>query len=51
MKANYDFVIIGGGIVGASTAWQLMQRHPDKQILLIEKEAEFANHQTGTTAV
>jgi L-2-hydroxyglutarate oxidase len=43
----YDYVIIGGGIVGVSTAWQLQQRHPDKSILLIEKESQFAQHQTG----
>lgn len=43
----YDYVIIGGGIVGVSTAWQLQQRHPDKSVLLIEKESQFAQHQTG----
>jgi L-2-hydroxyglutarate oxidase len=43
----YDYTIIGGGIVGVSTAWQLMQRHPEKSVLLIEKEARFAQHQTG----
>lgn len=43
----YDYVIIGGGIVGLSTAWQLKQRHPDRSVLLLEKEAEVASHQTG----
>ncbi|MCP5093636.1 MAG: L-2-hydroxyglutarate oxidase, partial [Gammaproteobacteria bacterium] len=43
----YDYVIIGGGIVGVSTAWQLKQRHPDSAILLLEKESQFAAHQTG----
>ena len=43
----FDYIIIGGGIVGVSTAWQLQQRHPDKRILLIEKEPELAQHQTG----
>jgi len=43
----YDYIIVGGGIVGASTAWQLQQRYPDKSILIIEKEDEFAKHQTG----
>ena len=45
--AAYDFTIIGGGIVGVSTAWQLRQRYPDAVILLIEKEAVLARHQTG----
>ena len=43
----YDYLIIGGGIVGLSTAWQLQQREPDKKILLVEKEDQFAKHQTG----
>ncbi len=43
----YDYLIIGGGIVGLSTAWQLQQREPAKKILLVEKEDQFAKHQTG----
>lgn len=43
----YDYIIIGGGIVGVSTAWQLQQREPDKRILLIEKEGKLSQHQTG----
>ena len=43
----YDFVIVGGGIVGVSTAWQLLQRYPDAAVLLVEKESELARHQTG----
>jgi L-2-hydroxyglutarate oxidase len=44
---RFDFVVIGGGIVGASTAWQLQQQYPDATILLLEKEAALARHQTG----
>jgi (S)-2-hydroxyglutarate dehydrogenase len=43
----YDFVIVGGGIVGVSTAWQLQRRYPDAAVLLLEKEKELARHQTG----
>lgn len=43
----YDYVIIGGGIVGLSTAWQLKKRQPASSILLLEKESEVASHQTG----
>ena len=43
----YDYIIIGGGIVGVSTAWQLQQRHPEKQVLLLEKESVYSKHQTG----
>jgi len=44
---TYDYLIVGGGIVGISTAWQLLQRHPHQRILVLEKESHFAGHQTG----
>ena len=47
MNRIYDYIIIGGGIVGVSTAWQLQQHHPEKSILLIEKETGLSRHQTG----
>ena len=43
----YDYLIVGGGIVGVCTAWQLQQRYADKHILLLEKESQFSTHQTG----
>ncbi len=43
----HDFAIIGAGIIGLSTARQLQIRHPDKKILLLEKEDRVAKHQTG----
>ena len=43
----YDYLIVGGGIVGISTAWQLLQRYPNKRILVLEKESHYAGHQTG----
>ena len=35
----YDFVIIGGGIIGMSTAMQLIEIYPDARIALLEKES------------
>jgi L-2-hydroxyglutarate oxidase len=43
----YDFAVIGGGIVGLSTAWQIRQRQPSKSLVVIEKEPAVARHQTG----
>jgi (S)-2-hydroxyglutarate dehydrogenase len=43
----YDIAIIGGGIVGAATLYQLQRKYPNLQILLIEKEDRLAGHQTG----
>lgn len=42
-----DVAIIGGGIVGVSTAWQMKKRYPEAVIVLIEKEKSMACHQTG----
>ena len=44
---KYDFIIIGAGIVGLSTAWQLIRRLKSSRILLLEKEQGPARHQTG----
>ena len=44
---NYDYIIIGGGIVGISTAWQLQTSNPQSNVLLVEKENELGQHQTG----
>ncbi|WP_019487919.1 L-2-hydroxyglutarate oxidase [Kamptonema formosum] len=43
----YDFAIIGGGIVGLSTAMALSRTYPDRRILVLEKESNWAPHQTG----
>ncbi|MGF1728881.1 L-2-hydroxyglutarate oxidase [Photobacterium kasasachensis] len=47
MNKIYDYIIVGGGIVGISTAWQLQQRYPEKSILVLEKEDTLSQHQTG----
>ncbi len=44
---NYDFIIIGGGIVGMATAYKLQLRHPKKAIAILEKESTIGKHQTG----
>ncbi|XKH61430.1 L-2-hydroxyglutarate oxidase [Halomonas sediminis] len=43
----YDFIIVGGGILGMSTAMQLKQAYPDRRMLVVEKEQGPAQHQTG----
>ncbi|MDY6938752.1 MAG: L-2-hydroxyglutarate oxidase [Cyanobacteriota bacterium] len=43
----YDFAIIGGGIVGLSTSLALTERARDARILVLEKESDWAAHQTG----
>jgi L-2-hydroxyglutarate oxidase len=42
--------IIGGGILGLATAYQLLQRFPSLQLLLLEKETGPARHQSGNNS-
>ena len=43
----FDIGIIGGGIVGLATAYQLLQKFPRLSVAVIEKESSLAKHQTG----
>ncbi|MBU0970111.1 MAG: L-2-hydroxyglutarate oxidase [Proteobacteria bacterium] len=45
--AQFDIALIGGGIVGVSTALAVKNRFPKAKVILIEKENRFARHQTG----
>lgn len=44
---TFDAIIIGGGIVGMATAYKYQLKFPEHQILVLEKESDFAMHQTG----
>jgi L-2-hydroxyglutarate oxidase len=44
---GFDTAIIGGGIVGLATAWQLSRLRPNWRIVILEKEGSLAFHQTG----
>ncbi len=43
---NYDFIVIGGGIVGLATARQLQLQFQGATVAVLEKEKELAIHQT-----
>ena len=45
----YDFVIIGGGIIGTATAMSL-QKNSGYKIIIIEAEDKLAAHQTGNNS-
>jgi len=42
-----DVAIIGAGVVGLATAYQLTRRHPRLRVVVLEKEDGPATHQTG----
>ena len=42
---KYDYIVIGGGIVGLSTALKLQEAN--KKILILEKESSVGLHQSG----
>ena len=43
----FDVIIIGGGIVGLATGYQILKEFPDKKLLVLEKEKDVGMHQTG----
>ena len=43
----YNFIIVGGGIVGLATVFAIKKRNPASSILILEKEHHPASHQTG----
>ncbi|HEX9445467.1 MAG TPA: L-2-hydroxyglutarate oxidase, partial [Candidatus Binatia bacterium] len=43
----HDVIVIGGGIVGLATAMKMLERFPRLSLLVLEKEAQIARHQTG----
>jgi L-2-hydroxyglutarate oxidase LhgO len=46
-SSSTDFVVIGAGIVGLATARELLRRRPGAKVVVLEKEAAIAQHQTG----
>ena len=44
---RHDFCVVGGGIVGLATAREILRRRPGARLVLLEKEADLATHQTG----
>lgn len=47
---KFDVIVIGGGIVGMSTAWQILKKHPKIRLGLLETESRPAAHQTGNNS-
>ena len=50
MEKGFDFAVIGGGIVGLATVLSLLEKWPNKTVVLLEKESQWAYHQTGNNS-
>lgn len=48
---NYDVVIIGGGIMGSSTAYNLMKAEPTMKVLMIEMDLSYEKASTALSMV
>ncbi|MBV9338826.1 MAG: L-2-hydroxyglutarate oxidase [Solirubrobacterales bacterium] len=41
------YIVVGGGILGLATARQLVSTQPDAHVIVLEREAALAQHQTA----
>lgn len=46
-RSIFDFVIIGAGIIGLTTAWELTRKFPSATIAILEKEETAGLHASG----
>ncbi|MFT4522125.1 MAG: L-2-hydroxyglutarate oxidase [Bacteroidia bacterium] len=44
---KYQVAIVGGGIVGLASAYQILKTKPNTRLIILEKESKEAQHQTG----
>lgn len=42
-----DVVVVGAGIIGLATAWQLLKKQPGLEVVVVEKESSIAQHQSS----
>ncbi len=47
LQSQYDVAVVGAGIVGLAVAREILARRPDARLVVIDKQAGVAQHQTG----
>lgn len=47
MREKYDFLIIGGGIIGLSIGNEILNKMPNSSVLIAEKESSIGTHASG----
>ncbi|MHB8359987.1 MAG: NAD(P)/FAD-dependent oxidoreductase, partial [Thermoplasmataceae archaeon] len=50
MAFKWDLAVIGSGIVGLSSTYQIMKENPGLKIVIIDKESTYAQGNTGKSA-
>lgn len=50
MADRFDIAVIGAGLVGLATARTVHERHPERSLLVLDKEPTVAAHQSGHTS-
>lgn len=47
---QYDYLIVGAGLVGLSTAYNLKLKNQNYKVIVLEKESDAAVHQSGNNS-
>ncbi len=47
---TYDIIVVGAGIVGLATALKIKEKDQTLKVLVLDKENEIADHQTGNNS-
>jgi L-2-hydroxyglutarate oxidase len=47
---KYDVIVVGAGIVGLAASLKILEKKPSLKLLLVEKEGNVAQHQTGNNS-
>jgi len=47
MSERFQLVVVGAGLLGLSTAYQILIERPDLNVRVLDKEARVATHQSG----
>ena len=50
MKASFDVAVIGGGVMGLSTAFHLLEREPGLKVAVVERDPTYARASTPRSA-
>lgn len=47
---DYDYLIVGAGLVGLSTAYHLKIQNKSAKVIILEKESDVCKHQSGNNS-